>query len=495
MFESAELGHAIDKATYEKKVPALRQALLKAQYDLLGKAQFPTIILINGVDGAGKGETVQTLLEWMDPRHVRVHAFGDPTDEERARPPMYRFWRKLPPKGRVGIFFGNWYTAPIIDRVEGTIKTPEFDDSLTEIRRFEQMLCDEGALILKFWFHLSKERQKERLNELSESKATRWRVTDEEWRRFRKYDRYRKISEHALRETSSAHAPWIVLEGWDARYRDVTVGSAVELAIRERVTALGEKKVSRRPVRAPVTVPSGDGVTLVKSMDLSRKLPKKDYEEELARWQRKLALLTRKSGFDGRSLITVFEGSDAAGKGGSIRRVASALDPRRYEIVPIAAPSEEERAQPYLWRFWRHLPAKGRVTIFDRSWYGRVLVERVEGFAAEADWSRAYSEINDFEAQLTRHGVILVKLWLQVGKAEQLRRFKERENTEWKRFKIGPEDWRNREKWEAYELAVGDMVDRTSTADAPWTLVESDDKYWGRVKVLRTVVETLQARL
>ena len=193
--------------------------------------------------------------------------------------------------------------------------------------------------------------------------------------------------------------------------------------------------------------------------------------------------------------MLAFEGADAAGKGGAIRRVSGALDARQYLIVPVAAPTDEERAHPYLWRFWRNIPSLGGITIFDRSWYGRVLVERVEKLCAPADWMRAYDEINQFEEQLTKGGAIVVKFWLQISKEEQLKRFRERQRTAFKQFKITTEDWRNRKKWDAYERAVCDMVDRTSTELAPWTLVEAEDKRYARVKILKTIVERIERAL
>jgi polyphosphate:AMP phosphotransferase len=491
MFESAELGHTIDKETYEKEVPALREALLGAQYDLLGKKSFPVIILISGVDGAGKGETVNLLHEWMDPRHIQAHAFAAPTDEERERPPFWRFWRALPPKGRIGIFFTSWYTTPIVARAYKESRNADLDAAMEEVRRFERMLTAEGALVLKFWFHLSKDRQYERLTHLEKKAKTRWRVTDQDWKHFKLYDRFRKISERALRETSTAEAPWIVVEGTDERYRSLTVGKAILGAIRKRLDEPAhETETHTAPFLAPV-----DQVDLIGRMDLSQKIDKDAYEKELDKYQRKLNLLTRERKYQDLSVIAVFEGSDAAGKGGAIRRVTGALDARHYRTVPIAAPTEEERAQPYLWRFWRHVPRRGMLTIFDRSWYGRVLVERVEHFAREADWMRAYSEINDFEEQLIRNRTVLLKFWLQVSPDEQLRRFKERESIGFKRFKITEEDWRNREKSEAYERAACDMIDRTSTEIAPWTLVEAEDKYFARVKVLRTLCEALEKQV
>ena len=248
----------------------------------------------------------------------------------------------------------------------------------------------------------------------------------------------------------------------------------------------------RVAVSAPPPPPAADRRDLINTLDMRLALTKKRFDKDLEKYQGRLNLLTRNPKFRQRSLIIVFEGSDAAGKGGSIRRITGALDARQYQTIPIAAPTEEERAQPYLWRFWRHAPRTGRVTIFDRSWYGRVLVERVEGFAPEADWMRAYAEINDFEDQLVRNGALVVKFWLAITAEEQLKRFKEREKTRFKRFKITAEDWRNRKKWDDYEHAVCDMIDRTSIEVAPWTLVEANDKYHARIKVLKTLCDRLE---
>jgi polyphosphate:AMP phosphotransferase len=491
MFESAELGHKIGKATYDAEVPKLRKALLDAQFDLAQKADFPVIILIGGVDGAGKGETVNLLNEWMDPRHIQAHAMGEKSDEEQDRPPMWRFWRALPPKGTIGIFFGSWYTDPIIERVMGRTRAAQLSQSIERINRFEKMLTDEGALTLKFWFHLSKEAQQKRLKALEKDPKTRWRVTDTDWERFKLYDKFRKVSEYTLRETSTGEAPWIVVEGSDFRYRGLTVGQILLDAMRKRLDNPAKPAPAGvAPLRAPL-----DKLDVLDKLDMSQTLSKKAYESALEKYQGKLNLLTRHPKFRGLSLIVLFEGSDAAGKGGAIRRITGALDARHYRIIPIAAPTEEERVQPYLWRFWRHIPRTGRVTIFDRSWYGRVLVERVEKYCSEADWMRAYSEINDFEEQLVANNTVLVKFWLAITKEEQLRRFKEREQIGFKRFKITDEDWRNREKWDDYEQAVCDMVDRTSTGVAPWTLVEANDKNFARIKILKTLCQRIESAM
>ncbi|GAB3463480.1 polyphosphate:AMP phosphotransferase [Azotobacter salinestris] len=489
MFESAEIGHQIDKDSYEAAVPALREALLEAQYELRQQARFPVLVLICGIEGAGKGETVKLLNEWMDPRLIEVSTFDQQTDEELARPPAWRYWRQLPPKGRIGVFFGNWYSQMLQARVHGRIDDARLDQAIDGAERLERMLSDEGALIFKFWFHLSRKRMKERLALLKDDPLHSWRLSPLDWQQSKTYDKFVRHGERVLRRSSRDFAPWYVIEGADANYRSLSVGRILLDGLQ---AALGHRgRVTHRPHAAPL-VSSVDNRALLDSLDMSQALAKPDYQRLLIAEQARLARLMRDKRMRRHALIAVFEGNDAAGKGGAIRRVAAALDPRQYRIVPIAAPTEEERAQPYLWRFWRHIPPRGKFTVFDRSWYGRVLVERVERLCSEADWLRAYGEINDFEEELTRAGVVLVKFWLAIDQQTQVERFKEREATPFKRFKITEEDWRNRDKWEAYSDAVGDMVDRTSSEIAPWTLVEANDKRFARVKILRTLNEALE---
>ena len=492
MFESAELGHKIKKSAYDKEVPPLREALLEVQMELAEAAAFPVIILIGGLDGAGRGATVNLLNEWMDPRHIQSHGMGEPSDEELDRPMMWRFWRALPPKGKIGVFLGSWYTWPILNRVRGVTKEADLEQSLERAKQLEQMLVDEGALVIKFWLHLSKEKQEKRLKKLEKNPLTRWQVTDRDWKHFKAYDKFHEVHENVIRHTSTAEAPWLIVEGEDANYRNLTVGRVLLKAIRDK---LDLAKTPPPKILAPPLLPAIDNLHLLKTLDMTQRLDKDRFKTKLEKYQGRLNSLTRDLKFKYMSVIVVFEGNDAAGKGGSIRRITGALDARSYQVIPIAAPTEEERAQPYLWRFWRQLPRKGRVTIFDRSWYGRVLVERVEGFCAEADWMRAYGEINEFEAQMVRHHLLVVKFWLAITKDEQLRRFEERQATGFKRFKITDEDWRNRDKWELYEQAVCDLVDRTSTHLAPWTLVEANDKNFARIKVLKTLGDRIESKL
>lgn len=491
MFESAEIGHSISRTRFKREEPKLRAALLEAEYRLLEKPEFPILILVGGVEGAGKSETVNLLNEWMDPRHIRTEAFGPPTNGERSRPRMWRFWKVLPPRGKIGIFFGSWYTDPIVGRVEGNLKRGEFGRLLEQIRHFEKMLVAEGVVILKLWFHLTKHAQKERMRTLSENELTRWRVTPADWERLKQYDAFVTHSAEALRETSTGEAPWHIIDGADSNYRALTAGKLVLEAL-TRGLAGGSRQLTPS---APPPAPAIDGRDLINSLDYTRSLAVRRYPTELERAQGRLNLLTRHKRMGERSLVLVFEGMDAAGKGSTIRRVTRALDARYYRVVPIGAPSDEERAQPYLWRFWRHVPGHGRAVIFDRSWYGRVLVERVEGYCAEPDWMRAYHEINEFEEQLVDNGAIVLKFWLSITLGEQLKRFREREKTPHKHHKITADDWRNRKKWPQYKQAVCDMIERTSSARAPWCLVAANDKRYARVEVLNSIADAIEKRL
>ena len=363
------------------------------------------------MDGAGKSETVNLLNAWMDPRWIVTQAFGDPSDEERERPEYWRFWRALPPRGRIGLFLSSWYSRPILDRVYRRLSGDGFAERLRRIVDFEQTLAADGALILKFWMHLGKAAQKKRLTNLERDPLRRWHVDALAWKHWRMYSKFAAAGENAIRLTNRGDAPWTIVEGEDARYRSLAVGEAVRDAIRAAL-ADGAQEKAAAPARKPAAGRkplAGSRVSILSSLDMEKKASKK-VDEEIEKQQGRLNLLERKARAAGVSSILVFEGWDAAGKGGAIRRVTAALDARDYRVIPIAAPTDEERAQHYLWRFWRHLGRAGRVTIFDRSWYGRVLVERVEGFATEKEWMRAYAEINQFEDQLADHGIVLAEV-------------------------------------------------------------------------------------
>ena len=489
MFETADIDHHIEKDEFEHREQELREKLLAAQFALRDAGKQAVLVVIAGVDAGGKGETVQQLQSWLDPRHVHTRAFAAPTDEERERPHFWRYWRELPQRGQIGVFFDTWYRDAVEQRAFGGLKGARFDREMDRIRRFEQMLANENIVLLKLWFHLSAHDQAERLRDLEKDKRTRWRVTEQDWAHHEHHKKLVDIATRTLRVTSTDDAPWIVVPGKDERYRALLVGQAL-------LDALQNEKVTDAPADTAVhPVAPLDGTNVLHTLAAPQTISGKVYDDELAQWQGELAKLVRSKKFRKRSLVVVFEGVDAAGKGGAIRRLTAPIDPRSYDVIPIAAPTDEEKAHPYLWRFWRRLPPRGKVLVFDRSWYGRVLVERVEGFATPRDWLRAYGEINDFEEQLHQHGAIVVKMWLHIDADEQLRRFRAREQETIKQWKIGPEDWRNREKWNEYELAVNDMVDRTSTEFAPWSLIAAQDKRTARLAVLRTVCERLKADL
>ena len=469
MFEAAELGRKLDKAGYEAALPELRTRLLAAQRALRSSKR-SVIIIVSGVEGAGKSAVVNRLNEWLDARGITTYAFWRDSDEERERPRYWRFWRSLPGRGTIGILLGSWYTQPIVDRVYKRNTRAELDRELQRINMFERMLAEDGAVIVKLWLHVPKEAQRPR--------------KESEFAKFAKsYDRFVKVSDHAIRMTDTVEAPWRIIEATDPRYRDITVARTVLDALETMPTP---------PAQQVVMTAAEETDTVLDRVDLAKKIEDKKYDRDLEKLQQRVSELAWKGWNEPRSAVILFEGWDAAGKGGAIRRLIAPIDARLYRVISIAAPTDEERAHHYLWRFWRQLPRDGAITVYDRSWYGRVLVERVEGFARTDEWSRAYREINDFEQQLVEHGTVLVKFWLHIDQDEQLRRFKERQEIAFKQHKITDEDWRNREKWQPYESAVHDMITRTSSGIAPWTIIAANDKRAARLQVLETVVQALR---
>lgn len=491
MFEAAELGRRLSKADYEAQLPELRARLLEAQ-QALREQQRGVILLIEGVDGAGRGEAVNRLLEWLDTRGVETQVYWQPSDEELERPSGWRFWRTLPARGRIGILFGAWYQQLLTGRIHGELKAAALDRGLQRAKHFERMLALDGFLILKFWLHLPEDVQKRQLKRLKRDPSSRWRRIRGIESRKKERGRLLQVAEHVIRESDSGFAPWYFVEAADARYRDLTIAQTLLAAIEAR-SSNPLSATADDPPSPPALLPESAtaSVTILDHVDLSQALSSALYRHELAELQERLRGLVWEAYEKRRSTILVFEGWDAAGKGGAIRRLTAGMDARLYQVIPIAAPSDEEKAHHYLWRFWRHIPRAGRVILFDRSWYGRVLVERVEGFARPEEWQRAYHEINNFESELAAHGMVVVKFWLHIDPEEQLRRFQQREETEYKRYKITEEDWRNREQWEAYKAAVNEMVVRTSTDYAPWELIPANDKRFARVAVLRAVCDRL----
>ncbi|UCE90665.1 MAG: polyphosphate:AMP phosphotransferase [Pseudomonadota bacterium] len=483
------MGRTLTKDEFKAKESDLRAQLLAVQR-ALAEATVPVVLVVYGVSGAGKEQVVDRLNKWFDTRGVETHAFWDETDEDLARPRYWRYWRALPPRGAIAIVFGGWYMEPVEQHALGELSDAQLDDEMNRAAGLEHTLSQDGALIIKLWFHLTGETQSKRLKKRRDD-ATHAESAARERKLAKRRDEFLAAAERAIRLTDTGKCPWYLIESDNKYYRDLAVGETLVRAMQQRLQE--HRGVDRRaqihsPVPETAETPS---ITILDHVDLSEHLDNDDYRDQLKMLQTRLRKQAWAAYEKKHSTVVVLEGWDAAGKGGAIRRLAAGIDARLYRSISVAAPTDEELAHHYLWRFWRRVPRAGYVTIYDRSWYGRVLVERVEGFASPHEWMRAYQEINDFEEQLTQHGIVLSKFWLQIDQGEQLQRFEERGRVPWKQHKITDEDWRNREKWDQYKQAVNDMVEHTSTGGAPWTLVAANDKKHARIQVLKTVCERL----
>lgn len=488
MFDYAESDPMVSDEVAKRLIPALRTQLLKAQYRHLLKKDRALLILVGGIDGAGKGDTINLLNEWMDPRYIRTMAFPPPNRHEQAYPPLYRFWLNLPPKGETGIVFGSGY-APLVK--EAAKRRPDaalLEKMILAARRDEADLVANGVQVIKLWFHLSRSAQKARTKALQQNPSTAWKVGPLDEAVSKRFKRLRKAGQQIIEATDSDYAPWTIIAAAHENTRLISTGQAV-------LTALKKRNVRVPPLHNPVVLPTFKRArNPLDDIDYTESLSKDDYETALLHWQNRLAQALRHPTFlKHHALMLVFEGQDAAGKGSTIRRITKAIDARQYQITPVAAPKPFELNRPYLWRFWREVPRHGRIAIFDRSWYGRVLVERVEKLIARSTWQRAYTEINTFEQHLSQHGVLIVKFWLAITPDEQLQRFEARAKLPFKQYKITDEDWRNRDKWDEYRHAVADMLTHTSSAHAPWHALSSNDKRYARVEVLKRAVQTIEA--
>ena len=480
------------RKAYEARVAVVRAALVQMQVTLK-VARFPVLIVVSGVEGAGKGEVVNVLNAWLDPRGAETFGFHLPTDEERDRPPMWRYWRCLPPRGRIAIYAGGWHGDALRQDPRSAAELDEFDATLRRMARFEEELAADGALVVKVWLDLSKADQGMRLRELESDPRTAWRVTSDDWRAHRDHDRLARLAERMRRATDRPEARWRVIGAAEPWSRNLAVAEHLLALFRRHHKAQSRLPAKGRPGRAISLKASG--LKRLLALPLDQQLSSESYERKRDKGLGRLNRLVREAALRRRSVVWVFEGWDAAGKGGAIRRLTDAIDARDCRVIPVSKPTEEEHAYHYLWRFWRHVPRAGMVTIYDRSWYGRVLVERLEGFARPQEWRRAFAEINEFERELVEHGVIVLKFWLQISKQEQLRRFRERAGTAYKRHKIDAEDWRNRRKWHAYETAVGDMLALTDTRGAPWHLIPAENKRYARLEIIKTSCAEIEEAL
>lgn len=493
MLEKLNLSRSLPKDEYRQIMDKFEPRLAELQREIKDLG-IPVVILFEGWDAAGKGTLINRLLLPLDPRGFKVHAINAPSEEERLRPFLWRFWVKTPVAGRIAIFDRSWYGRVLIERIDKLIGKKVWGRAYEEINSFENQLADSGAVIIKLFLHISKKEQKNRFKKLEKNPVTAWKVTKEDKHHHAQYEDYEQAIEEMLERTNTAVAPWTLIESHNRRFAVVkvfrTVVRKIERAVNDKKSGISDDQIVQIP-----SVPQVKTDSILDQVDLSLSLERAEYEKELKYYQQRMREIEHAIFLKRIPVVIAYEGWDAAGKGGNIRRLVRGLDPRGYEVIPIAAPTGEEKGHQFLWRFWKQFPKAGHIAIFDRTWYGRVLVERVEGFCSESDWRRAYSEINEMERQWTNFGTVLIKFWLQISKEEQLRRFEERQADPQKQWKITEEDWRNREKWDDYRNAVDDMLLQTSTIHSPWEIIESDSKLYARIKVLKTITKMVERQL
>lgn len=496
MLKDLDLGKSLSKDEFKKQTDELsiRIGELQRKAQNLG---IPVLIAFEGWEAAGKGTQINRLLQSLDPRGYNVHVAEAGDEDERLRPYWWRFWIRTPAAGRFSIFDRSWCMQALECLLGKDSDQDAFDRACREINSFERQLTDGGTLILKFFLHISRKGQKKRFEATEANPNTAWKVSKVDWQQNRHYDDWQNAIQKLLERTDTETARWNLVEAEDRRFATVKILTLLAEALSEAVSLreAGIESMAAKPVKKTLIIPETLRVSILDAADLSLKLTEPEYEKQLEHWQQRIQDMENTMFKKQVPLIVLYEGWDAAGKGGNIRRLTASMDPRGYDVIPVSAPNDIEKAHHYLWRFWNAVPKAGHISIFDRTWYGRVLVERVEGFCSEADWKRAYREINEMEELLANAGVGLVKFWLNIDQEEQLRRFEERKSVEWKTWKITDEDWRNREKWDLYREAVDEMLFRTGTSHAPWTVVEANDKYYARIKTMRTVVETMEPRL
>ncbi|MBN1352002.1 phosphate--AMP phosphotransferase [candidate division KSB1 bacterium] len=494
MLEQIDLTKKIEKSQYKAVILELELRLGELQRKAR-ELEIPVAIVFEGWDAAGKGTLINRLLLALDPRGFAVYPTNPPNEEECYRPFLWRFWRNTPEKGKIAIFDRSWYGRVLVARIDKLVKKKTWFRAYDEIRSFERQLADGGTLIVKFFLHIDKSTQKKRFKVLEGNPATAWKVTKDDWRHHRQFEKYLQATEEMLAKTDTDFAPWTIVEALDRRFATVKVFKTVIEAIEKAVVRVKMPQIkSANNDSAQATIP-GLNSSVLDKVDLSKTLTLKDYENDLDKYQNRMREIEHEIYVKRLPVIIVYEGWDAAGKGGNIKRLVQGMDPRGYEVIPIIAPNDIEKAHHYLWRFWMKLPKAGHIAIFDRSWYGRVMVERIEGFCSEADWKRAFREINEMEQQWVNFGAVLIKFWLHIDKEEQLQRFEARKQNPHKQWKITDEDWRNREKWDQYKLAVDEMLCRTSTSYAPWTIIESNSKWFARIKTLKTVFDAVKSHL
>ena len=469
-----------------KEVKQAREKLAVYQTQIK-EARLPVMVIFEGWGAAGKGSVIGRVIRSIDPRFFVVKTMAEPTAEEMRYPFLYRYMKEIPEAGKFTFFDDFWMEEVITQKMRGEIDDATYARRVKSINTTERSLTDNGYLVMKFFFQLGKKEQKKRLRELLESKNTRWRVSEDDLYENKHYDQYLEVYDKYLEDTNRSAAPWYIIDAKDKKWAELQVLRFLNQGID---TALKNHALAAPILQNPFPL---NRTPLLSEISLADKtLSDEEYKKELDSLQGELRKLHYELYRRKIPVVIAYEGWDAAGKGGNIKRITAALDPRGYQVLPIASPEPHEKARHFLWRFWTRLPKDGHIAIFDRTWYGRVMVDRLEGFCSENDWQRAYNEINEFEKELAEWGAVVIKFWVQIDNQTQLERFTDRQNTPEKQWKITDEDWRNREKWDQYEEAVNEMLQKTNTTFAPWYILESNDKKYARIKALRIVVESLK---
>lgn len=472
-----------NKKEIKEEIKNLEIRLEKIQRTCKEKG-IPIIVIMEGFSAAGKGTLTSRMIHPWDPRGFYVETFKDASDEENRYPFLWRFWQKIPAEGQIAVYHRAWY-RDVVSRTFGK-KKADLQQYVDEINQFEKTLTDNGTVVVKFFACISKKEQKKRYEKLLADKKTAWRITSEDKKQNKKYDEYYELFDRLIDKTNTVRAPWYILD--TSNYDSAVADMMRQLVNRLERELNREKFVSSERLAEVIEQPLSE-------VSLDKELTREEYKEKLKVLQKRIQTLHNEIYDKKIPVIFAFEGWDAGGKGGAIKRLTEYMDPRGYVVHPVASPTKDEKTHHYLWRFWRNIPKNGHIAVFDRTWYGRVMVERLEGFCSENDWKRAYREMNQFEKTLTDYGAVVVKFWLQIDQDEQLNRFTARQENPEKQWKITEEDWRNREKWDQYEVAVNEMIARTNKPNAPWVIVEGNNKYYARIKVLETAIAAMEKAL
>ena len=484
MLKDFEKSKPEEKEALNEEIKALRSRLI-GQQQLIREKKLPVLVLIEGWAAAGKGSLIKEIISEIDPRFYNVVSPAVIPEDEARYPFLYPYAAAIPENGKLIFLDSGWMENVVRKELRLEISREEYKRRVRAVNEFERQLRDGGYLVLKLFLHISEDEQEERLESLCEDADTEWRVTPDDLWQHREYKNFLNAYDAFMDETNDP-VKWHVLDGQRKR---VAVRDAMKLLVNRIDKALGKERYVGEPFEEKFPLLK---MPKLADVDLSPTISDEEYKAELKKLQKRLSELHNVIYRKKIPVIICYEGWDAAGKGGNIRRVAYPLDPRGFDVHPIASPLPHELNRQYLWRFWTRLPRTGHICIFDRTWYGRVMVERLEGFCTEKDWKRAYNEINEFERQLTDWGAVLLKFWIHIDQDTQLARFTERQNTPEKQWKITEEDWRNREKWPQYEEAVDEMLQKTSTENAPWFIIESNDKHYARIKALKIIVRALE---